>query len=67
MFAAAIHIDAGVETNVRAVVVSDNGFGAVLEKLRAWERIFFRIPFLIAFEMDFLKTIRRIVRCSAMR
>ena len=66
MLAAAIRIHARLEADVRAVVVGDDGFGTVLEKLRARKRVFLRIPILIAFEMDFLKTIRRIFRRAAM-
>ena len=67
MLAAAIGIDARLEADVRALVVSDDAFGTVLEKLRARERVFLGIPILIAFEMDLLEAIRRILCRAAMR
>ena len=65
VLAAPIGIDAGLETDVRAVVIRDDGAGAVFEELGAGRRVFFRIPIGIGFEMDFLEAIGRIAGCAA--
>ena len=65
VLAAAVRIDAGFEAHVRAVVVSDNGAGGVLEKLRARQRILFGIPVGVGFEVDFLEPVGRIAGGAA--
>lgn len=65
MLAAAIRIDARLEAHVRAVVVGDDGTGMVLEKQRAWQRVFLRIPIRVAFEMDRLEAVGGIARRAA--
>ena len=65
VLAAAIGIDAGFETDIGTVVVSDDRAGAVFEKLSARRGIFFRIPIRIRFEMKFLEAIRRVADCAA--
>jgi len=55
MLATAIRIDAGLEADVRAVVVVDDGIGLVFEELRL-RRWFVRvIPVQVAFERDLFK------------
>ncbi len=65
VLAAAIRIDAGVETDVRAVVVGDQRAGAVLEELRARQRVFLRVPIGIRFEVDFLEAVGGIAARAA--
>src|SRR5437660_10287948 len=65
VLAAAIRIDAGLETDVRALVVGYDCLAVVAKELRPKKRLLFRIPFGIGFEMDFLEAIRRIFRCAA--
>src|SRR5438105_1009730 len=65
MLAAAIRVDARFETDIRAIVVSDNFAGAVLEKLRARQRVFLRVPIRIRFQMNLFETIGRIAICAA--
>src|SRR5215510_7973716 len=60
MFTAPIGVDAGLETHVRAVIVSNNCAGFVLEKLSAGKRVLFWVPVGIAFQMNFFKTVGRI-------
>ena len=65
MLAASIRIDARLKTNVRAVVVSDDRAGAIFEKLRARQRVLFRVPIRIRFEVYLLETIGRVAGCAA--
>src|SRR5664280_1134122 len=66
MFAATVRVDAGFKSNIRAVVMGDNGPAMVFEELRVRKRVLLRIPVDIAFEDDLLEPVRRIV-CSATR
>jgi len=65
VLAAAIGIDAGFESDVGAVVVSDDGAGAVFKELGARGRVFFGVPVGIGFEVEFLEAIGRIAGCAA--
>jgi hypothetical protein len=65
MLAAAIRIDAGFETDIGAVVVSYDCACPVTKKLCPRQRILFRIPFLIRFQMDFLEPVDRVAGSSA--
>jgi hypothetical protein len=47
-----VRIDAGFEAHVRAVVVSDNRAGVVLEELRPRQRILIGVPLGIELEME---------------
>src|SRR5205823_2332546 len=66
VFATAIGIDAGLEADVRTVVVRDNRAGAIAEKLGARQRIVLRVPIRIRLDMNFLEAVRRVVRSAAM-
>src|SRR5262249_45085722 len=61
----AIRIDAGLETDIRTVIVSDDRAGLIFQKLGMRERILFGIPFGIRFEMDFFKPVWRVACRSA--
>ena len=70
VLAAAIRIEAGAETDVRAVVAGDDGLAVVLEKLRARSLrtatiLVVGIPVRVRFELDFLEPVRRIFRRAA--
>ena len=67
VLAAAIGIDAGFEADVGAVVVGNDGAGAVFEELGARRRVFFGIPVGVGFEVEFLEAIGRIAGCAAGR
>ncbi len=60
MLAAAIRVQAGIETDVRAVVVGDGGLAVIHQKLRAWQDVVIRVPVRVRFKMNFLKPVRRI-------
>ena len=62
VFAAAIRIDTGFEADIRAVIVVDDRIRMVFEKLRGWRRSVRILPVRVAFERDFLKPVRRILR-----
>ena len=66
VFATAIGIDAGLEADVRTVVVRDNRAGAIAEKLGARQGIVLRVPIRIRLDMNFLEAVRRVVRGAAM-
>jgi hypothetical protein len=71
MLAAAIRIEARLKSDVRAVVVADDGLTVILEKLRARSRrtatiIFLGVPFRVRFKMDFLKPVAWIFCDAAM-
>jgi hypothetical protein len=65
MLAATIRIDAGFEAYIRAVIVGNDGACAVAQKLSARQRIFFRVPVGIRFELNLLEAIRGIARRAA--
>jgi len=65
MLTAAIRIHARFKSNIRAVVVAYYCARSIAKELSSGERIFFRIPILIWFEMNFLKPIRWIAGSSA--
>ena len=65
VFAASIRVDAGLEPDIRAVVIGNDRFGFIPKKLGARQRILLWIPILVAFEMNLLETIRRIFSCAA--
>ena len=65
MFAAAIRIDAGFESNIRTVVVGDNPAGGVFEELRARRRILLGIPIGVTFKAQLLETVGRVAPGTA--
>ena len=65
MLAAAVGIDAGVETNIRAVVVGYDGAGRVFQELGPRQRILIRIAISIGFEMESLEPVRRVSSSAA--
>jgi len=65
MLAAAIWIDAGLETNVRAVVVGDNALAVIAQELRSEEGLVLFRRVRVGFEMDFLEAVRRVCRSAA--
>jgi hypothetical protein len=48
VLAAAVRIDAGIETNVGTVVVSNNAFGRITKKLGPNRGIFGGVPIFVA-------------------
>src|SRR5258706_14579887 len=66
VFAAAIRIDAGLEPDIRTVIVSNNSARAVAKELCAWQRIVFRVPIRVRLEMNLFETVRRIASGAAM-
>ncbi len=67
VLASPVRIDAGLETDIRAVVVRDERAAVVFEEDCARQRIFLRVPISVGFELDFLEAIGRIIRCAAAR
>ena len=65
VFAAAIRIDTGFETDIGTVVVGNDALGVVFEELRAERGLIFLARFRIGFEMNFLEPIRGILRRAA--
>ena len=65
VFAAAIGIDACVEPNIGAVVVSDYGLRLVVEELRCGRGVIFGVPIGVAFQFELLESVGRIGRCAA--
>jgi hypothetical protein len=54
------NVDACIEGNIRAVVVTDDALGAVAQKLGLWRGIFPWIPICIPLQLDLLKPIGRV-------
>src|SRR4051812_38590725 len=67
MLTAALRIDAGLEPDVRAVVLGDDGAGVVPQELRVRRGILLRVPIHVAFQLDFLKPVGGIPRRPAAR
>ena len=66
VFAAAIGVQAGRERNVGAVVVSENGFARIEEKLRAWMRLFLGWRVGVGLAMKAFETVGRVEQGAAM-
>src|SRR5581483_11633629 len=66
MLAAAVRINAGLEPDVRAVVIVDDGAGIVPVELGARRRIVLWIPIHIALQFNLLETICGIAPRAAM-
>ena len=66
MLATAIGIQAGVETDVRTVVVRNSRLAVINDELCARQDIFLRVPILGRFKMNCPKPVRRIRQCPAM-
>ena len=60
VLAAAIRVDAGFETDVRTVVIVDDGVCGVAVEDSARGHVVSRIPFLVRRQVDFLETIGRV-------
>ena len=58
----AIHINARVEADIRAVVVSNDRLGGVLDNLCSGQGILLRVPIDLALVGDFIETIGRVDR-----
>src|SRR5439155_1102919 len=67
MLAAAIRVDAGLETDVGAVVVGDEGGGVIFKELRARQRVLLRVPIRIPLHMDFFEAVGRVAAGAARR
>src|SRR5579862_5391491 len=67
VLAAAVGINARLEANVRAVVRGDDRLAVIAKKLCLQRRILVRVPIHVAFEMNMLEPIRRILRRAARR
>lgn len=60
MLATSIHVDAGIEGNIRAIVVTDDGLGEVAQEPGPGRGIFAWIPICIPLQSDLLKPIGRV-------
>jgi len=60
MLATAVGVDAGVEGDIRALVVADDGLGEVAQELGFGRGRLVGGPILVAFEAEFLEAVGRI-------
>ena len=60
MLAAAIRIEAGLEGDVRAVIIADDGLGEIAQELGPGRGVVLRIPIQVPFEGDFLEAVGRV-------
>ena len=60
VLAAAVRIDAGFESDIRAVVVRNDRGRPIAEKLGARKRIILRIPIRVGLQMDFFEAVGRV-------
>ena len=67
VLAAAIRIDAEFKSHVRTIVVADDRFAVVLEKLRGGSGILGGIISLLPLEPNLLESVRGIDSCPSMR
>ena len=65
MLAAPVGIEGGAESDVRAVVVADDGFGGVPVELSLWRGIVWLVPIGVAFVRERLEAVGRVLRRAA--